>query len=182
MIATLIGKDVMYKITLPEFIRGNYSISSENDKKLINIEAINGKWQVVSNNSFKIIDPKEIKNINNYKILKENSVKTLENIILKEYSFNYILFNNSKDIWILYCSPICEEYVHLDRNISSEILIGQNKDNHISFDNNLVKEKHARIYYSNGKLLLENYDRDYGCFVNNKHVHCVQTHSALCAL
>lgn len=171
MIATLIGKDVMYKITLPEFIRGNYSISSENDKKLINIEAINGKWQVVSNNSFKIIDPKEIKNINNYKILKENSVKTLENIILKEYSFNYILFNNSKDIWILYCSPICEEYVHLDRNISSEILIGQNKDNHISFDNNLVKEKHARIYYSNGKLLLENYDRDYGCFVNNKHVY-----------
>ena len=56
MIATLIGKSGIYKTTLPEFIRGNYSFVNENDKKLINIESVDGKWKVVSNNSFKIID------------------------------------------------------------------------------------------------------------------------------
>ena len=171
MIATLIGKNVMYKITLPEFIRGNYSISNENDKKLINIEAINGKWQVNKNKNFKIIDPKEIKNIKNYRIMNDYKVKSLDNIVLKEYSFHYILFNNSKDIWILYCAPTCEEYIHLDKKTSSEIIIGRNNVNHISFDNELIKERHARIYYSNGKLLIENFDNNFGCFVNNKHVY-----------
>lgn len=170
MIATLIGKSGIYKTTLPEFIRGNYSFVNENDKKLINIESVDGKWKVVSNNSFKIIDQKEIINIKNYKILKEFKGKTLESIVLKEYSFHYILFNNSKDIWILYCAPSSENFIHLDIKKSSEIIIGCDQSSHISYNCELIKNKHVRIYYSNGKLLLENFDRDYGCFVNNKHV------------
>lgn len=168
MIATLIGKNVMYKITLPEFIRGNYSIQDANDKNLINIESINGSWQIVSNNNFKIIDPKEYEAIKSGKILKKIQGKTTQNVMLKEYSTHYILFNNSKEIWILYCAPTCENFMHLDIKTASGITIGSDQNSHISFNNPLVKNKQARIFYNNGRLLLENFDMDYGCFINNK--------------
>lgn len=168
MIATLIGKNVMYKITLPEFVRGNYSINDESDKKLINIESVDGNWQIVSNNNFKIIDPKEVNAIKNGKLSKKFQGKTIENVMLKEYSVYYILFNNSNEIWILYCAPTCESFIHLDVKTSSEIIIGRDKNNHISYDRPLIKNRHVRIFYSNGRLLLENFDVDYGCFINNK--------------
>lgn len=174
MIVTLIGKNTMYKTILPEFIRGNYSITNENDKKLINIESVDGKWYVKSNNNFKILDSKEVnsnKNIKNYRIINDYKGKDLDFIVLKEYSFHYILFNNSKDIWILYCAPTCEKYTHLNIETSSEILIGSNANNQIIYKNQTVRDTHLRIYYSNGKLLLENYDKNFGCFVNNKHVY-----------
>lgn len=161
MIATLIGKNVMYKTTLPEFVRGTYSINNEIDKKLINIESVNGKWQIMSNNNFKIIDPKEFN-------ISKNDNLSKKVIVLEEYSMYYILFNNSKDVWILYCSPTCENFIHLDVKSSSEILIGRNKNSNILYDNPLIKDKHMRIFYSNGKLLLENFDVAYGCFINSK--------------
>ncbi len=172
MIATLIGKNVMYKTVLPEIIRGNYSINDENDKILVNIESINGKWYVKSSNSFKIIDYRELKNNNtkNYKGINEYNEKKIDSIVLEEYSFHYILLKNSKDIWILYCAPTCEKYIHLNLETSSEIMIGNGEKNHIIYKNQLVKDTHIRMYYSNGKLLIENYDKNFGCFVNNKHV------------
>ena len=133
MIATLISKNVMYKITLPEFIRGNYSINDA---------------------------------IKNGKLSKKFQGKTIENIMLKEYSVHYILFNNSDEIWILYCAPTCEEFIHLDVKTSSEMIIGRDKNNHISYDRPFIKNRHIRIFYSNGRLL--NFDKDYGCFINNK--------------
>ncbi len=170
MIATLIGKDVVYKVTLPEFVRGNYTIRDKNDKKLINIESINGIWQITSNNHFKILDSEQINIIKNGKVPRNFQGKTIKNIMLKEYSMHYILFNNSDDVWILYCSPTCEKYIHLDVKILSEILIGRDESNDISYDNPFIKNNHARIFYSNGKLLLENFDRTYGCCINNKPV------------
>lgn len=67
-----------------------------------------------------------------------------------------------KEIFILYCSPDCESFTHLDVKKSSEITIGSNKNNNISYSSPLVKSKHARIFYSNGRLMLENFDKDYG--------------------
>ncbi len=168
MIATLIGKNVIYKTTLPEFIIGNYSIQDNNDKKLINIESENGNWKIVSNNNFKIIDLKEIGKIKNKKLSEKVRGTTFKEVILNEYSIHYIIFNNSKEIWVLYCSPTCERFTHLDFNTSSEIFIGQDKKNHISYKCPCIKDKHTRIFYSNGMLLLENFDSDYGCFINNK--------------
>ena len=168
MIATLIGKNVIYKTTLPEFIIGNYSIQDNNDKKLINIESENGNWKIASNNNFKIIDPKEISNIKSEKFSEKIRGTTYKEVILKEYSMHYIIFNNSKEIWVLYCSPTYEQFTHLDLKTSSEIFIGYDKNNHISYNCPLIKDKHIRIFYSNGMLLLENFDTDYGCFINNK--------------
>ena len=53
MIVTLIGKNVLYKTKLPKVTIGNYWITGENDKKLINIEGKNGNWKITSNNLLK---------------------------------------------------------------------------------------------------------------------------------
>ena len=170
MIVALIGKNEIYKVTLPENIRGTYTINDENGKKLINIESINGMWQIASSSKSKILDDSEIKNIRKGKVPKNFHGKIIENAILKEYSSYYILFNHSEDIWILYCSPTCERYIHLDFQTSSEIIIGSDENCDITYHNEFIKNRQVRIFYSNGKLLLETFRDSYGCFINSKAV------------
>lgn len=50
MIVTLIGKNTIYKTRLPKAAIGNYWITGENGKKLVNIEGKLGKWKITSNN------------------------------------------------------------------------------------------------------------------------------------
>ena len=170
MIATLIGKNTMYKVTLPEFIRGNYSINDKNDKKLINIESINGNWQIVSNRNYKIIKTREGIDVQSDMISKKSQVKFLQNVVLKEYGVYYILFNHSNEIWTLYCSPTFENFTHLNVKKSSQLLIGRDKNCQIVYDRPFIKDRYVRIFYSNGRLLLEKFDKNYECFINNKPV------------
>lgn len=171
MIVTLIGKNVLYKTKLPEVAIGNYWITDETDRKLINIEGSGEFWKVISNNNIKVIRPKSMNSLNVSKI-----IQTKENIIpeiaLKEYSMYYVYLSDyPNEVFVLYCAPKYEEnFTHLERKNSQEILIGSGKECHILFDNPLVKQKHARIFFSNGKLMLENFDFDFGTFVNNNPV------------
>lgn len=168
MIVTLIGKNVVYKAKLPKVAMGNYWITGENDKKLISIEGDGENWKIISNKNIKVIKPSSLTSLNASKIsqLAEN---VIEEITLKEYSMNYIYLKDySSNIFVLYCEPTYEEnFTHFDIKNSQEILIGSEEICHIAYNNPLVKKKHARIFYSNGKLMLENYDSDFGTFVNS---------------
>lgn len=168
MIVTLIGKNVIYKTKLPKVTMGNYWITGENGKKLVNIEAKEGKWKVTSNRQTKIVNIQEFPQTNVEKLVKlpENII---EQITLEEYSINFIYVTDLDDnLFVLYCSPAYEgNYTHLKRKASQDILIGQNSTNQIMYKNPLIQENHARIFFSNGKLMLENYDNIFGTFVNN---------------
>lgn len=172
MIVTLIGKSVLYKIKLPNLATGNYWVTGENDKKLVNIEGDGEKWTIFSNNNTKIIKSKKQISSNFSKIaqVKENIISAT---ILRDYSMYYIYLKDfPNDIFILYCTPNYEEnFAHLNIKNSQEILIGSSKECHIEYTNPLVKQVHARIFFSNGKLMLENYDTDFGTFVNNQPVN-----------
>ncbi len=159
MIVSLIGKDKLYKVKLPNFIQGNYAIHDENNKKLINIEGKNENWQIASNQNAKILNPKKS---------NKESEEIMDKAILKEYSIYYILFQHSNEIFVLHCAPTCENFMHFDVKGHSEIFIGSDGDNSITYKNPLIKSKHAHIYYSNGRLMFENFDSDYGCFINNR--------------
>ena len=86
LIVSLIGKDKLYKVKLPNFIQGNYAIHDENNKKLINIEGKNENWQIASNQNAKILNPKKS---------NKESEEIMDKAILKEYSIYYILFQHS---------------------------------------------------------------------------------------
>ena len=65
----LIGKNKFLKLDLPEIQLGSYWISDNNgidgtERKLINIEGKNGKWQIITNKVIKNINPNFI-NITN---------------------------------------------------------------------------------------------------------------------
>ena len=57
--------------------------------------------------------------------------------------------------------------MHLKTNNFQEITVGSSENNDIIYNNPIIREKQARIFFSNGKLMLENYDESYGTFLNN---------------
>lgn len=171
MIVELIGKNSIYKTHLPSYAVGNYWISDEQGKKLVNLEGKNGKWYVVSNNNAKIISPKTLEfNRNNNLGFAINSESVVKEIALKDYHMNYMSITGIDELFILYCAPVCEKFVQLDTKNFSEIFIGNSPECSINYKNPLIRNKHARIFYSNGKLMLEKIDQNYGMFINNKPI------------
>ena len=167
MIVTLIGKNVMYKIKLPKIIMGNYWITNENNKRLVNIEAYEDNWIIKSNKQMKIIYTPIVQSADIMKDIKSSN-KIIEKTVLKEYSINFISISDLDDIFILYCSPTYEDnFTHLKRRESQDILIGKNNSNQVMYKNPLVNANHARIFFNNGKLMLESFDNAFGVFVNN---------------
>ncbi len=171
MLATLVGKNTIYKINLPQTTIGNYWISDKSEeieKKLINIEGTNGNWQITSNNYMKIINSKCISISQSDIKIKPDNEKIMNKIILKEYSIHFLYLENYQDLFILYCSPSYEkDFLHLDIKNTKEILIGNGLHNHISYNNPLVNRTHTRISFDNGKWMIENFDLKFGTFVNN---------------
>ena len=171
MKVTLIGKKSIYKITLPQTPIGNYWISDKSgpkEKKLINIDGQNGYWQVKSNNYAKIINTKCVQIKDNKIEIEEAYDKIVEKIRLTEYSMHCVTLAGSNEVYILYCSPVYEDtFIHLDMGRKKDITIGRDVSNDIKYNNSLISQKHARITYSNGRWIIENYDTKYGTFVND---------------
>ena len=169
MLVALVGKNKIYKITLPKVAVGNYWLSNkqgEKEIKLVNIKGELGKWQISSDNFVKIINAKWIED--KKRNIKSQYEQVINKITLKEYTMYYVQLGNSDELYILYCAPAYEDnFTHLDIKNTSEILIGNGTNNHISYSNPLVKKTHARISLNNGRYIIENYDQEYGTFVNN---------------
>lgn len=164
MIVSLIGRNNIYKVTLPQTPVGNYWITDnngENEKKLLNIEGQGGHWQVTSTQNARIVNPKSF-NPNNI------IIEGINQITLKEYSTHYILLGDSNDLFVLYCAPVYEDnFIHLNIGNTSELLIGSSQSNDIIYRNPLVKDTQARIFFYNGRCMIENYDFQFGTFVND---------------
>ena len=63
-----------------------------------------------------------------------------------------------------------KNYIHIKTSNFQEITIGKSLSCDIVYNNSLINEKQAKIFYSNGKLMLENYDTNYGIFLNDMPV------------
>ena len=174
MLVTLIGKNEIYKIVLPKTPIGNYWISDNtNNKKinLINIEGKNGNWQIITNKEVKAINPRALVIENdNIKITPETEVIT-ERIILKEYNLYGVCIGSIENFYIVYCSPTYESnFSQLRIRNTKEIFIGKSEKNHIVYNNKLVSNIHARIIFDDNTWVLENFDKKFGTYVNNKIV------------
>jgi len=164
----LIGKNYINKIVLPQNITGTYWITDKvegREQKMISIEAKEETW-CLNNNSryFKVFESHQI-GINNQWIKKEDE------IILKEYDIYGIKIEDSSEMYILFCLPVFEKYMHFNIKNTTEILIGSELGNTIVYKNPLVSSCHAKIHYDGEKWLLENYNQNYNVFVNGKVRH-----------
>lgn len=171
MLVALIGKDRIYKIVLPRIAIGNYWLTdgSEKERKLVNIEGIHTKWHVTSNSNIQIIDRAAIQTIEND--IKVDYNQKLDKVTLNEYDRYIVQFRDSEELFILYCLPICDNNLfHLELKNKNEITIGRQNNNDIVYNNEFVSNIHAKLYFSNGNFTIENFDTNFGTFVNNKPV------------
>ena len=168
MVIALIGKDKIYKTTLPDISKGDYWISDEQDKKLVNIKMIDNKCYISSSSTVRIINPKYINEIHQNFFDKELDKAIVKECYVETYSIHYIAIKGIEELFILYAMPTCEKFEKYDITNALELFIGSGEECHIQADSPIIKRKHARIYYSNTQLMLENLDTDYGTFINNR--------------
>ena len=160
----LIGKNTLYKLSLPKNVEGNYWLTNhkeKNEKKLINVEGKGGKWQLVANDQINVINLKFIDiddKGHGIKVYKNNDEEE-KTIILEEYEMYGISFKDSKELFLLCCLPTFEkELIQLNIRRREPFLIGSDPKNPISYRNKMVSKTHAKIYLYENNWMIENYE------------------------
>ncbi len=174
MLVTLIGSKSINRIILPKVVIGNYwitEIEDNEEKKLVNIESQDGKWKITSNSYARVIDPKSLKIVDYEFSLQGSNFIVKEKVILKPGSMYAVSIGYSNKIYILYCSDVYDKTLkpyNLTPNIK-EISIGSDPNSDIFYNNLLIAKKHARIFLSNNRWMLENIDkRENITYLNNR--------------
>ena len=156
----LIKNNRIYNYMLPKEIKDNFWISDidsfDNARNLINVEASDGHWVLVSNYETHIID-------------KNN---TYEKVILSEYQFYSIKNDTDNSIYYLYAIPDIEKsYTTYSILGSGSISIGSSDENNIIYRNALLSEYHARLDYKDGLWQIYDMKTRMGVYVNDKKIN-----------
>jgi len=155
---TLIGKGKIYTTVLPQNPIGTYWITDgdeQDERKILRIDGDAKNWYIST---------------------KKN---TSDKIKIELYGVYTLNIGNRSDTMILFCTPIYEEsMLHLEIKSNNEISlsndveisIGKDNSNDIIYDNEYVSNVHAKIIKKDGRYTIENYDQNFGTFVNNSPV------------
>lgn len=160
---TIIKKNKLSLFTLPEKPNGSHWLTDfENGRKinLINIEAQDQGWKLISNHDAFILDQNNI---------------MVPNVTLKNYNF-YLLKNNYRnEQYYLYCAPTYDKsYKELGIQPGTIIHVGNGKNNDINYPINGVApvayeiSKQEKYYYLTIK------DNNSFVYVNQKRVNYQQ--------
>lgn len=155
----LIKNNRLYNYTLPREVKDNFWItdidSFDNVRNLINVEAIDGEWVLVSNYDTHIVDANT-----NY-----------DKFPLSEYHFYSIKNDSEKSLYYIYAIPDVEKtYVAYNVSENTSFNIGKNNDNDIIYDNILVSEVHAILEYKDGNWIISDNNSKMGVYVNDKKI------------
>ncbi len=159
---TLIEKEHIFGLTLPEKIKGRYWITDIDDnleeRKLLSVEAVNGSWVIRSNSIAKLYSGN-----NNYS----------DEILLTDNAFYRVEIEDVPDKVYIYTECESESRQRYDKylvNNDTEITIGRNSDNIICIHNNLVSSNHAILNYVSGQWTISDDNSTNGTFVNNARI------------
>ena len=155
----LIKNNRLYSYILPREVKDNYWItdidSFDNVRNLINVEAIDGKWVLVSNYDTHIVD----------------ATTMYEKFALSEYHFYSIKNDSEKSIYYLYAIPDIEKtYVAYNVSESAILSIGKNNECDIIYNSVLVSDNHAKLEYSNNSWVIYDNQSKMGVYVNDKRI------------
>lgn len=170
MLVTLIGNKKMYSLLLPSVVRGSYWITEKRESqelKLVNIEAVEGKWQIKSGTHTYI----KTKNLLDYNDKISNipySFKVLNQITLKEYCLHVITTSDNGENYFLFCAPSFEKDFAKFQIKNENFYIGKNNNCDLVYKNILLNEKQALVIYEEDNWFIENKDYNIDIFVNGK--------------
>lgn len=163
----LVGKNYINKLILPQNVAGTYWISDKvenREQKLISVEARDESWIITSNQYVKIFEMNRIGNNIQW-------IKVEDEIVLNEYHTYGVKLGDSNELYILFCMPVFEKYKQFNIKNTTEITIGSGDNNHIVYNNPLISNYQAKLYFDGEKWLLENYNLQFNVFVNGKVRH-----------
>ena len=156
MIVTLIYKDEINSITLPNKIEGKYWIGTKEKKNLIGIEGNENKWVIKSNKKIKVVTE------NNIEIKsKEINLNTISRVKVGD------------EIALLFAEELTKDRqkykkLIIDKDIG--ISIGRGNENVFCYKNDFVSNVHAKLSYHNKYWLIKDNQSTNGIFVNGKRV------------
>ena len=158
MLVSLIKNNRISSITLPTKHYGIYWVNDSTngvENPLVSIEAVNGKWNLNSNEDATIIE-------NNVEVAHKE---------LEYYKFYQILNKKNKSFEVLYCSPTYdstnEKYYINNENIS----IGSDSNCDIRIEDARIEKNHAQISFKNGLFTITDLNSKLGVYANNIRVN-----------
>ncbi len=156
MIASLFNKNTMLSLTLPEKIRGQYSLISDSGIR-VNIEGVDEKWILKTTKQVVIVDNKQ--EVDACEI-KDMSIYNLKS--RKSHEKCFVFVEPSTDDRVEFKKYLFKNDVSLD--------IGRKSNNSIVINNNYVSSNHAKLTFKNGKWSIVDNDSSNGTFVNGRRV------------
>ncbi len=155
----LIKNNRLYSYILPKEVKDNFWItdidSFDNVRNLINVEAENGEWVLVSNYDTHIVD----------------TSSTHDKVVLSEYHFYSIKNDSEKSLYYLYAIPDVEKtYVSYEILNDAILNIGRSSSNDIVYDNSLVSDEHAKLEFNNNTWVITDNNSKTGVYVNDKKI------------
>ena len=102
----------MNKLILPQVPSGMFILDDKyktENKRLIEVEAKDGKWQIRSDTNAKVVNPKYV---NTLLAKKRNFVNSndlyINEIVLQEYGVYKLAIGNQEKLYTLFCLPVYE--------------------------------------------------------------------------
>lgn len=159
MVVTLIKKERIYTITLPEKVKGRFWITDNDEfgekRNLISVEAENGKW---------ILKGSEIA------FIFDSHKKAMDEVVLEECFFYAVGIADEEEESYIYAEATNSERQIFHKYIvedGAEITIGRESDNIICINNRYVSGHHAILNYVNGSWTISDLNSTNGIFVND---------------
>ena len=162
MIVSLIKRERMFSLTLPQKVKGQFWLNDLDEKgvlrRLIGIEGLDGKWWIKSNKMVSILDD-------------ESSL--IEKRELSVGNFLNLRVESTKERVVLFTEPIDETRQILSKivvNKSGIFSIGRSEDNDFCYTNNFVSTHHAKLSFDGENWSITDLDSRNGTYVNGLRV------------
>lgn len=157
---TIIKKNKLNTYNLPETVIGSQWITDfENGKKLnlLNVEAENNKWKLISNDDTYVIN---------------NDGIMVPYVELKEYSLYLIRNNYKNENYYLYCSPIYDNtFRELGISELNKIRVGSKQNNDVCYKLGGIPDLAFDIQKAGNQYILNIMDTRTSVYVNKKRVN-----------
>lgn len=166
MIVTIISKNYIRSISLPEKIKGQfwlYESVAGKDERLVNIEGVGDEWIMKSTRQAQILD---------------NNNNTIKNTVILPQNI-YVLIKLDGEKIFVFAEPITEDRQIFTKYLlrdDADLTIGRNEQNDICYMNKVVSSRHASLSYRGGSWFIQDLESSNGTFVNGDRVKNTQLH------
>ncbi len=162
MIVTLIKKDRIYDIYLPQKVMGQFYVRdidlNNTQRDLLSIEGEDNCWVAKSNKKVQLLD---------------DSNMPIKEKLIEEDSLNVISIKGEADHAYLYSYAIDYNLLKFKKYViahDGQITFGREDNNTICYNNDFVSSHHFTINYQNGHFTIIDNNSSNGTYVNEKRI------------